>query len=91
MQTGAQGTWGSQDRPPDLEGVLEYPRAGECLVHPSVAKSPQLGLEVRAPGLQPTSPVVTSEGTGGAGAAGSPVRVPDRSSLPVKLVPPLFR
>lgn len=79
MQTGAQGMWGSQHRPPQtLEGVLEYPRAGECLVHPSVAESPQLGLEVRAPGLQPTSPVVTTKGTGGAGAAGSPVRVRDR-------------
>ena len=90
MQTGAQGTWGSQDRPPDLEGVLEYPRAGECLVHPSVAKSPQLGLEVRAPGLQPTSPVVTSEGTGGAGLPGPQSGSRTESSLPVKLVPPLF-
>lgn len=85
MQTGAWGMKGSQDCPPDLAGGggPEIPPSwGDALFIPSLAESPQLGLEVRAPGLQPMSPVVTNKGTGGVGAAVSQARVRDRILTP---------
>lgn len=58
------------------------------------ALSPQLGLEVRAPGLQPTSmvtSVATCKGWEGQELLGPRSGLGTESPLPVKLVPPLFR
>ena len=79
---GDEGKPGLPPRPGGGKGPEILPSWGDALFIPSLAESPQLGLEVRAPGLQPMSPVVTNKGTGGAGAAGSQARVGDRILTP---------
>lgn len=92
---GLRGHGAAKTGPPELEGVLESPRAGAVPCSPLSAESPQLGLEVRAPGLQPTSPWSLVwplvRGREGQELLGPQSGLGTESPLPVKLVPPLFR